>query len=570
MVAGDLEAIKKTLAVQANQIKRINNRLDALEAGDPVPEPEKVEAKATQKASQPAKQTKEISESNPSKNLFRIFGITGIVLIILGMVYFYKYAVDRGWVGITGRIAIGIIISLIFIAVGLILSRRQYEKFGQIIIIGGLGILYFTIFATYHFATYRDVLGMNLTLNTILLLCVMLGGMLIGMRLNAPFVVYGSLLAGFLSAFLSGVSGESINILIYVLVVDIVVLIVAKLKGWYVGIPAQVLTYIAFATWYVVSINSSKSYLRSLDSPLFLVFFFLLIYYALFVILSFIQASKHVEGECLALSIINSVVVTGIGLHLINKQASDFNGMYLMIMAALSIFVGFISQRYKFKNIFSIYFLLTLVLVALAIPVQFDKSIVTILWVVMALGLAFAGLKINDKRLVLVGYFWYIIPLLRAFFYDFWFIDDANRWIAIGSVLIGIIVIQKIIGMFYKNKAGSAFNIYTIVGILLTTVWIAREIFDSSLKNQHAQLLLSLLWALFSIILIAYGVIKRKKVFNWCGVILFGIVILKILIFDLSSLENIYRVLALIIVGVLSLVGSFVFVKNREKIKEFM
>jgi hypothetical protein len=81
---------------------------------------------------------------------------------------------------------------------------------------------------------------------------------------------------------------------------------------------------------------------------------------------------------------------------------------------------------------------------------------------------------------------------------------------------------------------------------------------------------LTISWAIFSISLIAYGVINRKKLFNWCGVIIFGIVIIKILFVDLSHLDYIFKVIVLIFVGTLALVGSFIFVKKRDKIKEFM
>ena len=51
---------------------------------------------------------------------------------------------------------------------------------------------------------------------------------------------------------------------------------------------------------------------------------------------------------------------------------------------------------------------------------------------------------------------------------------------------------------------------------------------------------------------------------------MFGIVIVKILLIDLSALQNIMRVVALIVVGLLALIGSFVFVKNHEKLKKFI
>ena len=70
---------------------------------------------------------------------------------------------------------------------------------------------------------------------------------------------------------------------------------------------------------------------------------------------------------------------------------------------------------------------------------QFDYSIVTVLWVLMSLGLTYAGIKIEHEKLFYSGYFGFIIPFLRVIFYDLWFIEDVQRWIAIGGFFAGYV-----------------------------------------------------------------------------------------------------------------------------------
>ena len=224
------------------------------------------------------------------------------------------------------------------------------------------------------------------------------------MRLDRRSIVYWSLGLGFLAAFLSGINGNTLHILIYVLLIDLIVLIIAKSKSWYMGIPAQILTYIAFIIWFFQGVYDPKSILGQTSMPMLMTFTFLGAYYVIFTLLSFIQASDFKEIECSALSVINTICLAGFGLGIINKYAPEANGIYLIIVAAIILFVGSLSRKLEFENIFDLHFLGTCILVAIAIPVQFDKTIVTVLWVLMTLGLAYSGLKIDHKRLFYVGY----------------------------------------------------------------------------------------------------------------------------------------------------------------------
>jgi len=575
-MSDEFDIIKKEVSANRTLLKGLNERIILIEKRlgmvQKKPEPETKQTEQVVEQKEASLKPKQRSIENPT-NLFRVFGIIGTVMIVLGVIYFYKYAVDHGWIGITGRIAIGILASFIFIGFGLFMYKKQYYNYSQIINGCGLGILYFTFFATYHFKEYRNALGMSLTLNTILLLVVMVGGTFLGIRLNGRYVVYGSLLLGYAAAFLSGIEGSTLHILIYILLINLVILSIAKVKSWYFGIPAQVLTYIAYFIWFLQGIDDPHSILSQTSSPVFMTFAFLLAYYLVFTVFSFIQSSGIKEVENIAISVINTICLSGFSYGIITKYYPDFNGIYLMATAGLTIFVGYLAKQKSFEKTFDVHFLLTCVLVAIAVPAQFDYTIVTVLWVLMALGLAYAGLRMQHEALFLVGYIGYLIPLGRVLFYDLWFLDSfIERFIAIGACIVGVFFLQKIAAIYREQnqRRYAPFTLIPLAAILITVVWIARECVDLFSENATALIAISIIWAIFAIGLIFYGVLNHKKIFNWAGVILFGIVILKILIIDLREVENIFRVIALVGVGALALVGSFVFVRNKEKIKEFV
>ncbi|MFP4424172.1 MAG: DUF2339 domain-containing protein [Candidatus Woesearchaeota archaeon] len=546
-------ALKDRLDEHEKEIKDLQKRVALLEGKEDTSEETPTTTKKT------IEKRQEDTWNFPQISLFKVFGGIGTVLILLAAVYFYQYAVDQGYIGITGRIVLGILIGLGFLSGGLYMKN---QLFSQLLEGVGLGLIYFTIFATYHFEHYRQALGMTLTLNTLLLLVVMVSGMIIGMRQDTRFVVYISLLMGYVAAFLAGIEGETLQILFFVLIINLVVLLIAKLKEWYIGIPAQVLSYIAFLTWYIHGTYSPEGIISQTSYPVLITFFFLFVFFGIFTLLSFIQASANKEEECIAISIINGIAIVSFGLGLIIQYYPDFNGLYMMACAAILLCIGALSKRFDFRHIFDIHFLMSIITIAIAIPVQFDKSIVTVLWVAMALGLAYGGILIKHERLFYTGYIGYIIPYLRGF-YDLQ-IDGFERFLSLSTVIIGLIILTR---MRDEKVLG---KVYSIAGLFLFVIWMMVEILYLNIESDLQSLLISVVWALTAIGTITYGVSLHEKSYNWAGILLFGIVVLKVLLIDISMLSNIVRVMVLFLVGILALAGAFVFVRNKEKIKGFL
>jgi uncharacterized membrane protein len=80
---------------------------------------------------------------------------------------------------------------------------------------------------------------------------------------------------------------------------------------------------------------------------------------------------------------------------------------------------------------------------------------------------------------------------------------------------------------------------------------------------------ISVLWTLFAFSFITGGIWKRIRAIRIVGLILFTIVALKVFMVDMAHMPTIYRVIALMIIGILLLLGSFVYLRASKKfIKE--
>jgi hypothetical protein len=79
---------------------------------------------------------------------------------------------------------------------------------------------------------------------------------------------------------------------------------------------------------------------------------------------------------------------------------------------------------------------------------------------------------------------------------------------------------------------------------------------------------LSILWGAFSLILVSYGIWKKKKHLRIFAIILFAGTLLKLFFYDLTNLETVPKTIVFLFTGVLLLVVSFLYNKYTKMIFE--
>ncbi|MFN5319967.1 MAG: DUF2339 domain-containing protein [Planctomycetota bacterium] len=75
----------------------------------------------------------------------------------------------------------------------------------------------------------------------------------------------------------------------------------------------------------------------------------------------------------------------------------------------------------------------------------------------------------------------------------------------------------------------------------------------------------SILWAGFALAWLIRGIWWNAAPARWAGLVLFGIVTLKVFFSDLSQLDQVLRSVAFMLLGLLLLAGSFLYLRHREK-----
>jgi uncharacterized membrane protein len=76
---------------------------------------------------------------------------------------------------------------------------------------------------------------------------------------------------------------------------------------------------------------------------------------------------------------------------------------------------------------------------------------------------------------------------------------------------------------------------------------------------------LSVLWTVFAFCMLAGGIWQGIRALRLAGLVLFTVVVAKVLFVDLADMPTVYRVIALMVIGVLLLLGSFAYLRSSKR-----
>ncbi|MDD4169737.1 MAG: DUF2339 domain-containing protein [Desulfotomaculaceae bacterium] len=566
----DQEDLTKRLALLEDEVNSLKSRLSSLE--------NQVDLHSSSgKITDPAI----IAEHSPRRSLLKtlptrdslesliggqLLNRIGIVILLFGVAYFLKYAFDNDWINETGRIIIGLIAGISLLAAGDVAMNRRYTYFSQGLTGGGIAVIYLTTFAA---ANYYHIFNPPVAFG--LLVVTALAGGFLSVRQNAFSVAILSTIGGFLSPFLIGSqSSQAIPLLSYIVILDLVILYLAYYNNW------RSLNLLSFAGTAIVYIlyNSQTSFKQeALVIELFLAAFFVI-----FGTLAFFYNVRHqkpTKAPDVLLMVGNIAFFLAASLGNLYRF-SNWHGLFVISLAVLYLVVSLNIQRRKSgDNLLFLSLLgIGLALVTIAIPIQLEGMWINIAWLVEAVVLVYAGVRAENKWVWRTG-------LLLLIFSS---LIQATQYVPITVVpvfnfysLAAYLAIAGFFLVFYwfYSRAGALDSIdrnmitwpAAVLGAVLALKQIAREVaaivhyYRLGFQDIFA---VSLTWAVLAIIFMAIGMIRDIKGFRYISLALFGITVIKIMLFDLSNLAMVFRVVILLAVGAILVGVSFAYLRKER------
>ena len=600
----------------------------------------------------------------------------GVLTVVLGVAFFFRYAVDTGLIGETGRIILGV--AMAFAALGLaeLMWRRDHRIYAQGITGAGIAILYLSLyaaFAFYHllpqppagllmFVATMMAVALSLRYNAIAIAALgLIGGYLTPLLLNQDedhpwtlfaylFILAGGgmtlvrrkswsfleplILGGSALVYLAWFNGRFVPGKEFVATVSILALYALF---WQFGsrgglMASQILAVIAIAAvwsgpeaqslWITLLLSAAgllASKRRSWPALSFAVFllscvsailwrrhdfpgvpgsglaaltfgFLLFLGFVFWCLISEID-SRVESGSVietpepyLGIVALDGLVYFAFCYSLLNPAFHGYLGALAAALAGIHLFAGWQLWHHFAPDSEAVgelqppvlFIGIAILFLTLAVPIQFSAYRITMFWAIEGAVFNWIAARTGNRRFGYASAVMFSLACVRLYLFDAgMYIGTTQHSLLLNARLVTFLItgISLWLGARWMRKGTSALVLY-VGGHLVVLCALMAETLDwasqrSSMGDPASigTLSASVLLALYGIVLVVIGVTARSVVDRVLGLGLFAAVVLKLYLYDVWQLQQSFRVVAFVVLGVLLLAASFLYSRFRAALE---
>ena len=301
----------------------------------------------------------------------------GIAVLVLGIGFFVKYAIDQNWIKEAGRVCIGIGCGIIMISIAHYL-RNTYRSFSSVMAGGGIAVFYFTIAFAYH------EYGMfSQTKAFIIMIVITAFAVAISLLYNKLELAVIAVLGGFLAPFLvSNESGNYIALFTYLLILNIGILAISYFKKWpLLHIISFFFTLIIYGGWLLQQIAFSNTPLPYKNALLFASAFYLV--FLSIILIHNLRTQKPFRAFDFTLMMLITFSYYAEGMFILGEWNNGaYQGLFTIVMSVINLCLAwwlYVTHKGD-KNLLYLLIGLTLTFLSLAAPVQLHGHSITMFW----------------------------------------------------------------------------------------------------------------------------------------------------------------------------------------------
>lgn len=566
--------------------------------------PDLIPTRANNNLKRPAVTRPGFFERNPDLEKFigeNLVNKLGIAVLVLGIGYFIKFAIDQDWINAWGRVLIGF--GCGFGLLGLAHRLRgAYAAFSSVLVGGGLAVLYFTIALAFH-----EYHLFPQTLAFILMVAVTGLSVFMANLYDRQELAVLALLGGFASPLLASSGGNNYQILfIYILILSIGMLILAYFKKWpLITIISYFATVILFGGWLGAKV------IGELQAPYLGGFVFAVLFYLVFFAMTVVYNLKQQQPFSLleiGILLSNTLFFYLCSLYLLHQVADGtYLGLYSGVLAFFNGVVAWQLHQQKTADpklhflLWSISFLLLYLAVLLELTYRLGSTTTELRAI---------------KYLVVASYHYLFAIIITRFLPETvkarWPLTEILAGLSFASYIILVQpVVQAARNTFLLQPTSSIvpfvlhYSAITLLLVLLyhafayyqktfglrskkmngfiwfgcaALVYLASTELDhlvvltqygpgknlAAILQQEHKIGFPILWGLASFGFMLLGMRYKLKTLRLVSLTLFFITLIKLFLFDIRNISAGGRIAAFISLGILLLVVSFLYQKLKN------
>ena len=483
----------------------------------------------------------------------------GVFLILIGFGWFISYAFVHDWIGPVGRVALGLISGLLLMFLGTMRMEMSATQ-GKMFLVLGSALVFITSYAA------RTVYGF-FTPGLSLAFAFMVSAYVsyVAIHFNTKILVMYGLVIAYFAPVVTTVAQDSILLFSYLVVVSLISIWLASYKGWREINVVALIGFGFFTLPYMLGINALSE-----AQELFVLGAIYLMAFAYFLasIVGVIKSKDSADQSDIVVAIFDAAMIIMATLAFVPVEMQSWMLIIWILVFSIGSYIAFSSTQKE--NIFYVYALISIVLIAVATAIEFDGKALLYAYAIESAVISVAGYLVTRRldvgyglSLLMAGP---VIMSLPSLVSDAWDTgirhEDFAILIVVGLVLCGL-------GFFYyisedekeKYNDSSVSKAYThliTIGSLyfIALIWLCA---GATFVTEGTAVLVSLVsYTLIGIICYFYGLMANKDNFRVYGGALLIFVILRLLIVDVWDMALASRIVTFISIGLLFISTAFI------------
>lgn len=597
----ELEGLKAQVAALTARIYLLEQRLGVTApAPQPTPAPLKpvtaqLPVETRPAPTQPAPPTFATVPSGPSRakdtSLEKRIGQywlnrIGIAAVLFGVSFFLKWAFDNNLIGPGGRVAIGLIAGIALIVWSERFRAKGYKPFSYSLKAVGIGCLYLSLWAA---AQYFSPPLISIQLAFAAMAIVTASTIVLALTQDSQLLVLFALIGGFSTpVMLSTGENHEIVLFSYVALLDLAVLVIAIFKPWrrllwgsFIG------TQILYWGWYIHPnfYHDDRRTITILFAALFAAIF------ASIPLVTPFERSTRFKGPSITLILLPllNAVIFFLALFAMYESEKETLTWYALGLAA-----GYLALSNAFKRritqeegkvINLIHVAIAIAFITIAIPLKLSHHWITMGWLVESAVLLWIAVRTRTDFLRYLAAVALVLGIFRLVVFPMYadrFIFNARfaTYLVAIAVLGGIVYFGGRSGLEKEQGFVKVAAVALNVLALMALTYEAADYFDrqqtqsyavSGYSGDYQQLWLkrefsySAIWLLYGAALMGVGFWKKSAFVRWQALVLIAVTILKVFLYDSKNLNQGYRIISFIALGVVLLAISFVYFRVSSR-----
>ncbi len=499
-----------------------------------------------------------------------VLGI-GVLILIIGIGFFLKYAFDQRWIGPAVRISIGFVGGIVLLLSACVCHQRNLRGLDIGIGAVGLGTLYLTSYAA---CQVDHLLPATLAL-VLILLTTAIGASLASLWTSQSLAIL-TFLGGYLAPLLfASAQFDHCLFLGYLFILTVGGQILAYTKNW-----KQLYSSAAAFTWLSLAVWSQRDYRRDWFLETFV---FTQVLFVAYSIMPFLRAALRGESSwsrAFLLAVVNGLFCCWYSDSLLNYEKSS-GSLVTLSYAIVTLGFALVFWRGQLPSLLSSWLIAQAAVFLLVFWEQIlTNSWVTVFWSAELVVLYWSAAKSTDRTLLFITF---LIGLLVAFHYfvaaNLFVFGPTNaasftegsfaRWSGGLSIVISLLFIAwldrtgRVAGSHpWLNRAFELLGVVSLFGFAN----LELDRFANQFMRRIELAGFSVLWSVFAVGLVLVGVWKRRKAYRISALGLLIVTVLKVLAVDTAEVSTPYRILSCLVLGAILVAVSFLYYRFSERL----